>query len=52
MFNGYSSLTLFNISSFNTQNVTNMEGMFSECINTSSCGSFDEKIIRENKNKN
>ena len=51
MFNGCSSLTTLNLSSFNTQNVDYMDNMFNECINLSICGSSDEKILREYKNK-
>ena len=45
MFSGYSSLKELNISNFNTNNVTDMEYMFSGCSDQ-----FKNKIRSEYKN--
>ena len=45
MFNGCSSLKELNLNNFNTNNVTNMSGMFSGCSDD-----LKRKIKSENKN--
>ena len=45
MFRGCSSLNNLNLSNFNTQNVTNMAGMFS------GCSSLKKKNVITNDNK-
>ena len=52
MFWECSSLITLDLSSFNTQNVTDMENMFYKCSSMMSYSSSDKKIINEfNKNK-
>ena len=47
-----SSLITLNLSSYNTQKVKLMIRIFEGCINLSSRGSSNKKIIGEFKNKN
>ena len=50
MFGGCCSLTTLNLSSFNTF-LANISFIFYKCINLSSCGSSDKKILEAFKNK-
>ena len=54
MFSGCKSLTNLNLSNFNTQNVTNMEWMFSWCksLKKRKVITTDNKIIEQLKSDN
>ena len=51
MFRDCNSLTNLNLSNFNTQNVTDMEHMFSFCNSLTNLITKDNKILEEFKNK-
>ena len=53
MFGYCLSLTNLNLSNFNTQNVTNMEGMFYDCnaLSKENLITKENKILKEYENK-
>ena len=50
MFNKCSSLTSFNFSNFNTNNVNDMNHMFYECSSLTSLNTSDERLLKEFEN--